>query len=58
VPLVKQEMITDTKGAMIIRKSKKARQYNGQKKKDKQRSIKHYTENDTPSNTNPTRNVD
>ena len=27
------------------RKSKKDRQYNGHKKKDKQRSTKHYTEN-------------
>ena len=31
----------DTKGVIRIRISKKNRQHNGQKKKDKQRSIKH-----------------
>jgi hypothetical protein len=31
----------DTKGVIKIRKSKKNRQHNGQKKKDKQRSTKH-----------------
>ena len=38
----------DTKGVIRSRKSKKDRQYNGQKKrrqKDKQYSTKHYTEN-------------
>jgi hypothetical protein len=33
-----------TKGVIRIRNSKD-RQHNGQKKKDKQRSTKHYTEN-------------
>jgi hypothetical protein len=40
VPLVEQEF-EDTKGAIRIRISKKDRQHNGQKKKDKQRSTKH-----------------
>jgi hypothetical protein len=31
----------DTNGVIRIRKSKKDKQHNGQKKKDKQRSIKH-----------------
>ena len=35
----------DTKGIIRSRKSKKDRQYNGQKKKDKQRSTKHLAEN-------------
>jgi hypothetical protein len=35
----------DTKGVIRIRKSKKDRQHNGQKKKDKQRSTKYSTEN-------------
>ena len=39
------EKFEDIKGVIRIRKSKKDRQYNGQKKKDKQRSTKHYTEN-------------
>jgi len=41
--LEKQEGFEDTKGVIRIRKSKKNRQCNGQKKmdKDKQRSIKH-----------------
>ena len=34
----------DTKGVIIIRKSKD-RQHNGQKKQNKQQSTKHYTEN-------------
>jgi hypothetical protein len=33
------------KGVINIRKSKKYRQYNGQNKKNKQWSTKHYTEN-------------
>jgi len=33
----------DTKGVIKSLKSKKDRQYNDQKKKDKQRSTKHYT---------------
>jgi hypothetical protein len=43
-----------------IRKSKKNRQHNGQKKKgqkDKQRSTKHYTVNKRSSNTNPNNNI-
>ena len=36
-----QEEFEDTKGVIRIRKSKKDRQYNGQK--DKQRSTKHCT---------------
>jgi len=35
------EKFEDTKGVIRIRKSKKDRQHNGQKKKDKQRSTKH-----------------
>jgi len=35
----------DTKELIRIHKWKEGRQYNGQKKKDKQRSTKHYTEN-------------
>ena len=40
-----EEEFEDTRGAIRIRKSKKNRQNNGQKKvlKDKQRSTKHYT---------------
>ena len=34
-----------TKEVIRIRKSKKGRQYNGQKKKDKQRSTNDYTDN-------------
>jgi peptidyl-tRNA hydrolase len=37
------EEFEDTKGVIRIPKSKKNRQHNGQKKKDKQRSTKHYT---------------
>ena len=37
--------LEDTKGVIKIRISKKDRQHNGQKKKDNQRSTKHYTEN-------------
>jgi hypothetical protein len=44
------------KGVIRNRKSKKDRQYNGQKKRDKQLSTKHYTENQRSSNTNPTKN--
>ena len=47
----------DTKGVTRIRKSKKNRQHNGQKKKEqnfKQRSTKHSTKR--PSNTSPTEN--
>ena len=35
------EEFEDTKGMIRIRKSKKDRQHNGQKQKDKQRSINH-----------------
>ena len=38
------EQFEDTKGVILIRKSKKDTQQNGQKKKDKQQSTKHYTE--------------
>ena len=44
VSLIREEF-KDTKEVIRIHKSKKDRQYNGQKKKDKQRSTKHYTEN-------------
>jgi hypothetical protein len=37
------EEFEDTKRVIRIRNSKKDRQHNGQKKKDKQRSIKYYT---------------
>ena len=37
--------IEDTKEVIGGRKSKKDKQYNGQKQKDKQRSTQHYTEN-------------
>jgi hypothetical protein len=37
-------MFEDSKGVIRSRKSKKDRQHNGQKKKDKQRSTKHYAE--------------
>jgi hypothetical protein len=37
----KHEEFEDTKGVIRIRKSKKNRQHNGQKKKYKQRSTKH-----------------
>ena len=36
-----EEEFEDTKGVIKIRISKKDSQYNGQEKKDKQRSIKH-----------------
>jgi hypothetical protein len=39
--LLFKEEFEDTKGVIRIRISKKNRQDNGQKKKDKQRSIKH-----------------
>jgi len=38
-----QEEFDDTKEVIRIRKSKKYRQHNDQKKKDKQRSTKYYT---------------
>ena len=38
-------MFEHTKGVIRNPKSKKDRQHNGQKKKDKQRSRKHYPEN-------------
>ena len=44
VSLIREEF-KDTKEVIRIHKSKKDRQYNDQKKKDKQRSTKHYTEN-------------
>jgi hypothetical protein len=40
--LIKEEF-EDTKEIIRIRKSKKDRQHNGYKKKEKQRSTKHYT---------------
>ena len=40
-----EDEFEDTKWVIRIRKSKKGRQYNGQMKKDKQRSTKYYTEN-------------
>jgi hypothetical protein len=39
------EELEDAKGVIRICKSKKDRQHNGQKIKEKQRSTKHYTEN-------------
>jgi len=42
---VREEKFEDTKGVIRSHKSKKYRQQNGQKKKDKQRSTKYYTEN-------------
>jgi hypothetical protein len=39
---IAKEEFEDTKGAIRIRISRKNRQHNGQKKKDKQRSIKQY----------------
>jgi hypothetical protein len=39
--LLFKEEFEDIKGVIRIRISKKNRQHNGQKKKDKQRSIKH-----------------
>ena len=38
-----QEEFEDTKGTIIIHKSKKDRQHNVQKKKDRQLSTEHYT---------------
>jgi len=49
-----KEKFGDTKRAIRRCKSKKGRQHNGQKVT--QRSIKHYTENQRSSNTNPTKN--
>jgi len=37
-----EEELGYTKGVIRIRKSKRDRQHNGQTKKDKHRSIKHY----------------
>jgi len=42
---IRQEKFEYTKEVIKSRKSKKDRQYNGQKKKDKQWSIKYSTEN-------------
>ena len=39
--IIKTEKFKDTKEEIRIRKSKKDRQHNDQRKKDKQRSIKH-----------------
>jgi hypothetical protein len=49
-----QEEFEDTKGVIRIRISKKNRQRNGQKKKDKQRSAKHTQKRS--SNSNPIKN--
>jgi hypothetical protein len=46
----------DIKWVIRICKSKKDRPDNGQQKKDKQRSTKHYPENWWSSNMNPTKN--
>jgi len=46
----------DTKEVIRNSKAKKERQDNGQKKNDKQRSTKHYTENLRSRNTIPTKN--
>ena len=40
-----EEKFEDAKGVIRNHKSKKDRQYNGQKKKNKQWFTKHYTEN-------------
>ena len=40
-----KKTLKDTKVVIRSRKSKMYRQYNGQRKKDKQRSTKYYTEN-------------
>jgi tRNA A-37 threonylcarbamoyl transferase component Bud32 len=45
VPITTKEKFEDTKMVIRSRKSKKNRQYNVQKKIDKQRSTKHYTGN-------------
>ena len=42
-----QEEFEDTKGVIRIRKSKKNREHNDQRKKDKQQSTKHNTESKT-----------
>jgi hypothetical protein len=42
--IFEKKVFEETKGVIRIRKSKN-RQHNGQKKKDKQPSTKHYTEN-------------
>jgi hypothetical protein len=51
--VLNQELI-ESKWVIRIRKSKD-RQHNGQKKKDKLRIMKQYTENKTSGNTNPTK---
>jgi hypothetical protein len=50
IPSVTLE-VEDTKGVFRSPKSKKDRQHNGQNKKDKQRSTKHYTINTNPTKT-------
>jgi hypothetical protein len=47
----------NTKGIVRSGKSMKDRQHHGQKKKDKQRSTKHYTENQRSNSTSPTNNM-
>ena len=53
---VDEEKVEDTNEVARSHRSKD-RQHNGQMKKDKQRSTKHYTENKRSSNTNPTYNL-
>ena len=50
------EEFDDTKGVINIRISKD-RQHNDKKRRDQERSIKSYTENERSSNTNPTKTV-
>jgi len=45
MPIITKEKFEDTKMVIRSRKSKKNRQYNVQKKIDKQGSTKHYTGN-------------
>jgi len=49
--------VEDTNRVIRSGKSKKDRQHNGQKKKDKQLSTKHCTENQRSSNTNSTKTL-
>jgi len=51
-----QEMFEDSKEVIRRHTSKRDCQYIGQKKKDKQWSTEHYTENDRLSNTNSSKN--
>jgi hypothetical protein len=51
-----EDEFEDTKEVIRNRKWKTDRQHNGQKKKDKHRSTKHYAENQKSSNMNPTKN--